>query len=85
MSTTLSLLAGPTAATAPAKAGRIEFLSRYKGFLAVLVVLIHVGITYGGPGSWMFHDGNGVPWLRFLVTMTSALSMIVETLLRVSG
>ncbi len=68
MSTTLSPL------PAQATAGRIEFLSRYKGFLAVLVVLMHVGITYGGPGSWMFHDGNGVPWLRFLVTITSPLS-----------
>ncbi|MGA2381099.1 MAG: acyltransferase [Spirochaetia bacterium] len=74
MSTTLSLSAGPTAVPVPATAGRIEFLSRYKGFLAVLVVLMHVGITYGGPGSWMFHDGNGVPWLTFLITMTSALS-----------
>jgi len=31
--------------------GRIEFPSRYKGFLAVLVVLIHTGISYGAVGG----------------------------------
>ena len=41
MSTVFSLSAGATTAPAPATARRIEFLSRYKGFLAVLVVALY--------------------------------------------
>lgn len=48
--------------------GRIEFLSRYKGFLAVLVVLIHTGISYGAGGGWLFTEQHDVLWLKVLAT-----------------
>ena len=53
---------------------RIEFLSRYKGFLAVLVVLIHTGITYGGSGSWLFSEQHDVLWLKVLTTCIGTFS-----------
>ncbi len=58
---------------APA-AGRIEFLSRYKGFLAIFVVLIHTGITYGAVGGWDFVEKNDVVWLGVLTTWINALA-----------
>ena len=54
--------------------GRIEFLGRYKGFLAVLVVLIHTGITYGAVGSWLFTEQHEVVWLKVLTTCIGSLS-----------
>jgi hypothetical protein len=53
---------------------RIEFLSRYKGFLAVLVVLIHSGISYGAAGGWMFSEQHDVTWLKVLATCIGAFS-----------
>jgi hypothetical protein len=51
----------------PASA-RVEFISRYKGLPATLVVLIHTGITYGGIGSWDFVESHEVLWLKVLTT-----------------
>jgi glucans biosynthesis protein C len=50
------------------QSGRIGFLDRYKGFLAVLVVLIHTGISYGAAGSWLFTEQHDVTWLKALAT-----------------
>jgi glucan biosynthesis protein C len=47
---------------------RVEFISRYKGLPATLVVLIHTGITYGGIGSWDFVESHEVLWLKVLTT-----------------
>jgi len=54
--------------------GRIEFLSRYKGFLAVLVVLIHTGISYGAVGGWLFTEQHDVLWLKVLATCIGSFS-----------
>jgi surface polysaccharide O-acyltransferase-like enzyme len=58
---------------APA-ADRVEFISRYKGLLATLVVLIHTGITYGGVGGWDFVDAHDVLWLKVLTTTINSFS-----------
>lgn len=58
---------------APA-AGRVEFISRYKGLLATLVVLIHTGITYGGIGGWDFVEAHEVLWLKVLTTTINSFS-----------
>jgi glucan biosynthesis protein C len=55
-------------------AGRVEFISRYKGLLATLVVLIHTGITYGGIGSWDFVEAHEVLWLKVLTTCITSCS-----------
>ncbi len=54
--------------------GRIEFLARYKGFLAVLVVLIHTGISYGAAGGWLFTEQHDVTWLKVFTTCIGTLS-----------
>jgi glucan biosynthesis protein C len=54
--------------------GRVEFISRYKGLLATLVVLIHTGITYGGIGSWDFVEAHDVLWLSVLTTTINSFS-----------
>lgn len=54
--------------------GRIEFLARYKGFLAVLVVLIHTGISYGAAGGWLFTEQHDVVWLKVLATCIGSFS-----------
>jgi fucose 4-O-acetylase-like acetyltransferase len=59
--------------TAPA-AGRLEFISRYKGLLATLVVLIHTGVTYGGIGGWDFVEAHDVLWLKVLTTTINSFS-----------
>lgn len=67
----------PLASAAPlaaASTGRIEFLSRYKGFLAILVVLIHTGISYGAIGSWPFSEEHDVLWLKVLTTCICSFS-----------
>jgi hypothetical protein len=72
MTTTFSPAAAARAAEAPS--ARIEFLSRYKSLLAVLVVLIHTGITYGAAGSWYYHDEHSVMWLKIVTTCLGGLS-----------
>jgi surface polysaccharide O-acyltransferase-like enzyme len=52
----------------------MEFISRYKGLLATLVVLIHTGITYGGIGGWDFVEAHDVLWLKVLTTTINSLS-----------
>jgi glucan biosynthesis protein C len=54
--------------------GRVEFISRYKGLLATLVVLIHTGITYGAIGSWDFVDAHEVLWLQVLTTCINSFA-----------
>jgi glucans biosynthesis protein C len=69
--------AQPAAAHAPATAAgasRIAFINRYKGLLAVLVVLIHTGITYGAAGGWYFHEAHDVFWLKAGATLIGSLS-----------
>jgi len=62
-------------ATAPQQGqGRMEYLSRYKGFLAALVVLIHTGITYGAVGGWMFSEPHEVIWLKVVTTCIASFS-----------
>jgi fucose 4-O-acetylase-like acetyltransferase len=57
-----------------AQSARLGFLDRYKGFLAVLVVLIHTGISYGGAGGWMFTEEHDVVWVKALATCLGAIS-----------
>ncbi|MBN2551666.1 MAG: acyltransferase [Spirochaetales bacterium] len=52
----------------------MEFISRYKGLLATLVVLIHTGVTYGGIGGWDFVETHDVLWLKVLATTITSLS-----------
>jgi glucans biosynthesis protein C len=66
-------MSSQTSVTAPATA-RVEHLSRYKGFLSVLVVLIHTGITYGASGSWYYHDPSTVGWLAIMATTLAGLA-----------
>jgi glucan biosynthesis protein C len=54
--------------------GRMEFISRYKGLLATLVVLIHTGVTYGGIGGWDFVEAHEVLWLKVLTTTIISFS-----------
>ena len=61
-------------ASAAPSTGRIEFLSQYKGFLAVLVVLIHTGISYGAVGGWPFSEEHDVLWLKVLATCIGSFS-----------
>jgi glucan biosynthesis protein C len=60
-------------AAAPAT-GHVEFISRYKGLLATLVVLIHTGITYGAIGSWDFVEAHDVLWLSVLTTTINSFA-----------
>jgi glucan biosynthesis protein C len=53
---------------------RLLFVSRYRGFLIVLIVLIHTGITYGAAGSWYYTEQNGVLWLKALGTFIGAVA-----------
>jgi surface polysaccharide O-acyltransferase-like enzyme len=62
-----------TLSTAPL-AGRVEFISRYRGLLATLVVLIHTGVTYGAIGSWDFVEAHEVLWLSILTTTINSFS-----------
>jgi glucans biosynthesis protein C len=57
-----------------APAARMEFVGRYKGLLATLVVMIHTGITYGAVGSWGFSEPHEVLWLKVLATCLGSLS-----------
>jgi glucan biosynthesis protein C len=63
----------PVRPAVPAE-GRVEFISRYKGLLAILVVLIHTGITYGGIGSWDFVESHEILWLKILTTCINSFS-----------
>ena len=53
---------------------KILFVSRYRGFLVVLIVLIHTGITYGASGSWYYTEPHDVPWLKVLGTYVGAVA-----------
>ncbi len=53
---------------------RLVFVTRYRGFLIVLIVLIHTGITYGAAGSWYFTDNHDVLWVKLAGTFIGALS-----------
>jgi Acyltransferase family len=53
---------------------RLLFVSRYRGFLIVLVVLIHTGITYGAAGSWYYTEEHDVLWLKALGTFIGAVA-----------
>jgi glucan biosynthesis protein C len=55
-------------------AGHVEFISRYKGLLATLVVLIHTGVTYGAIGSWDFVEAHNVLWLSVLTTTINSFA-----------
>jgi glucan biosynthesis protein C len=61
-------------AAATASAARIEFVSRYKGLLISLVVLIHTGITYGAVGGWDFVESHDVLWLKVLTTSINSFA-----------
>ncbi len=50
------------------------FVSRYRGFLIVLIVLIHTGITYGASGSWYYTEQHDVLWLKVLGTFIGAVA-----------
>jgi glucan biosynthesis protein C len=63
-----------TVLTAAPATGRVQFISRYKGLLATLVVLIHTGVTYGAIGSWDFVEAHDVLWLSVLTTTINSLS-----------
>jgi glucan biosynthesis protein C len=63
-----------TVLTAAPAAGRMEFISRYKGLLATLVVLIHTGVTYGGIGGWDFVEAHDVLWLSVLTTTINSFA-----------
>jgi surface polysaccharide O-acyltransferase-like enzyme len=64
----------PTVVSAAPAAARLEFISRYKGLLATLVVLIHTGITYGGIGGWDLVEAHEVLWLKVLTTAINSFS-----------
>lgn len=53
---------------------RLVFVSRYRGFLIVLIVLIHTGITYGAAGSWYFTDTHDVLWVKLMGTFIGTLA-----------
>jgi glucans biosynthesis protein C len=55
-------------------AARIDFVGRYKGLLATLVVMIHTGITYGAVGGWSFNEPHDVMWLKVLATCIGSFS-----------
>jgi surface polysaccharide O-acyltransferase-like enzyme len=46
-------------APAAGSPGRIAFLDQIRAVVTLLVVFHHTAITYGGPGSWYFHDEPG--------------------------
>jgi len=66
--------AGQASVKPVAFGGRIEFLGRYKGLLAVLVVLIHTGITYGAVGSWIYGEPHDVMWIKVAATCIGSFS-----------
>ena len=53
---------------------KILFVSRYRGFLIVLIVLIHTGMTYGASGSWYYAEPHDVLWLKVLGTYVGTLA-----------
>lgn len=55
-------------------AARLDFITRYRGFLITLIILIHVGITYGAAGEWYFTEQNNVEWLKIGATLIGSLS-----------
>jgi glucans biosynthesis protein C len=54
--------------------GRIAFVSRYRGFLITLVVLIHTSITYGASGSWYFSEPHDVVWVKIAGSLIGSLA-----------
>jgi hypothetical protein len=56
------------------KQSRIVFVSRYRGFLITLVVLIHTSITYGAAGSWYFSEPHDVLWVKIAGTFIGSLA-----------
>jgi glucans biosynthesis protein C len=63
--------AAPERAAAPS---RMEFVARYKGLLATLVVMIHTGITYGAVGGWAFHEEHDIMWVKVVATCLGSFS-----------
>jgi hypothetical protein len=50
------------------------FVSRYRGFLVVLIVLIHTGITHGASGSWYYTEQHDALWLKVMGTFIGAVA-----------
>jgi hypothetical protein len=46
-------------APAAGSPGRIAFLDQIRAVVTLLVVFHHTAITYGGPGSWYYHEAAG--------------------------
>jgi surface polysaccharide O-acyltransferase-like enzyme len=46
-------------APAAGSPGRIAFLDQIRTVVTLLVVFHHTAITYGGPGSWYYHEAAG--------------------------
>lgn len=53
---------------------RILYIDNIRILLICLVIATHCSITYGGPGSWYFHDPGNAPGSPFPLILLNALN-----------
>jgi len=53
---------------------RLVFVTRYRGFLSVLVVVMHAGIIYGGQGPWYLVTPPDASWVGALARFLSFIT-----------
>lgn len=42
------------------KSGRLQYIDNIRVFVIVLVILMHLAVTYSGFGSWYYNEGAGI-------------------------
>ena len=58
----------------PGRTARLDWVTRYRGFLISAVIMVHVGITYGATGSWYFTEEHDVFWVKIAGTLVGTLT-----------
>ncbi len=53
---------------------RILYIDNIRILLICLVIATHASITYGGPGSWYFHDPGNAPGSPYILVLLNALN-----------
>ncbi len=65
-----------TAGRAPAPPHRLTQIDMLRVALTVGVIVTHTVITYGGPGSWFYHEGELPPVAQALVSIPIAIGAL---------
>jgi glucans biosynthesis protein C len=61
-----SVEAGSASPTAPAKGSRLLFVDNLRWVMIVLVVVVHLAVTYSGLGGWYYKDHGELGMTSFL-------------------